>query len=181
MIRRLSLVGVATLLAAVVAAASAYAAVLCSNPSGSVFVRTACKAHETQLDPAALGLVGPQGPSGPPGPAGPTGPTGPANVVVRFVDTDTPSGSNDSATASCNPGERATGGGRVAALGRLRSDVLLRARWGSGREQWHSHRLALLVVPEQRHYRDDQGVRRLRELIGAGRGARGQGARGERR
>ena len=37
-------------------AVSAHAAVLCSNPSGSVFVRAACKGNETQLDPAALGL-----------------------------------------------------------------------------------------------------------------------------
>ena len=41
------------------------AAVLCSNPSGSVFVRDSCKGNETQLNPAALGLVGPAGPAGP--------------------------------------------------------------------------------------------------------------------
>lgn len=41
--------------------------VLCSNPSGSVFVRQQCHANEQQLDPGALGLVGPQGPPGPPG------------------------------------------------------------------------------------------------------------------
>jgi hypothetical protein len=38
--------------------APADAAVLCSNPSGSVFVRAQCKANEQQLDPAALGLGG---------------------------------------------------------------------------------------------------------------------------
>ena len=41
--------------------APADADVLCSNPSGSVFVRTQCKANERQLDPVALGLVEPQG------------------------------------------------------------------------------------------------------------------------
>ncbi len=39
--------------------ASADAAVLCSNPSGSVFVREQCQANEQQLDPVALGF-GPQ-------------------------------------------------------------------------------------------------------------------------
>ena len=34
----------------------ANAAVLCANPSGSVFVREACKGNETTLDAAALGL-----------------------------------------------------------------------------------------------------------------------------
>ncbi len=58
--------------------ASVDAAVLCANPSGSVFVRDACKASETQLNAAALGLVGRPGPPGPTGPAGPAGATGPA-------------------------------------------------------------------------------------------------------
>jgi len=31
--------------------------VLCSNPSGSVFVREHCKANEQQLDPVALGFA----------------------------------------------------------------------------------------------------------------------------
>ncbi len=44
-------------------------AVLCSNLSGSVFVRQQCRENEQQLDPVALGLVGPQGPAGPPGPS----------------------------------------------------------------------------------------------------------------
>jgi hypothetical protein len=37
--------------------APADAAVLCVNLSGSVFVRTQCKGNETQLNPAALGLI----------------------------------------------------------------------------------------------------------------------------
>ena len=40
------------------------AAVLCSNPSGSLSVRAACKGSEQRLDPAALGLQGPAGLSG---------------------------------------------------------------------------------------------------------------------
>lgn len=62
-------------------AVSVDAAVLCANPSGSVFVRAQCNSNEQQLNPAALGLVGPQGPAGPTGatgPAGPQGATGPA-------------------------------------------------------------------------------------------------------
>lgn len=57
--------------------APAEADVLCTNPSGSVFVRTQCKGSEIQLNPVALGLVGPPGPQGPAGPAGPPGPEGP--------------------------------------------------------------------------------------------------------
>src|SRR5262249_15275791 len=40
------------------------AAVLCANASGSVFVRAQCMGNEQQLDPVALGLVGPSGISG---------------------------------------------------------------------------------------------------------------------
>lgn len=47
--------------------------VLCSNASGSVFVRLECSGNEQQLDPVALGLVGPQGPAGPQGPSGVSG------------------------------------------------------------------------------------------------------------
>lgn len=41
------------------AAAAAGQSVLCANRSGSVFVRAQCLPAEQQLDPAALGLVGP--------------------------------------------------------------------------------------------------------------------------
>jgi hypothetical protein len=61
---------------AVAAAAPLEAAVLCANPSGSVFVRDVCKANEVTLNAAALGLVGPAGPAGPTGATGPAGPTG---------------------------------------------------------------------------------------------------------
>lgn len=60
------------------------AEVLCSGKNGAVFVRAQCAKNETQLDPVALGLVGPRGPQGqaglqgPAGPQGPDGPQGPA-------------------------------------------------------------------------------------------------------
>lgn len=57
-------------------ASPAEALVLCVNSSGSVVVRDTCRPGTTQLDPAAVGLVGPAGPQGPAGPAGPQGPTG---------------------------------------------------------------------------------------------------------
>lgn len=57
-------------------ASYAEALVLCVNPSGSVFVSSACKGSQVQLDPAAVGLVGPPGPQGPQGIQGPAGPTG---------------------------------------------------------------------------------------------------------
>ena len=65
-------------LAMVASAPSAEALVLCVNSSGSVAVLEQCKSGMVQLDPAAVGLVGPAGPQGPTGPAGPQGPTGPA-------------------------------------------------------------------------------------------------------
>jgi hypothetical protein len=52
------------------------------------------------------GAPGPQGAQGPAGPAGARGPAGATNVVVRSG----PMALGDS-TASCNPGERAVGGG----------------------------------------------------------------------
>jgi hypothetical protein len=57
------------------------AAVLCSNPSGSVFVRSQCNGNEQQLNPIALELVGPQGPAGPTGATGPAGPAGPMGAT----------------------------------------------------------------------------------------------------
>jgi hypothetical protein len=54
---------------------SAEALVLCANASGSVVALDQCKPGTTQLDPAALGLVGPAGAQGPAGPAGARGPS----------------------------------------------------------------------------------------------------------
>jgi hypothetical protein len=63
------------LFALVAGVSSADALVLCANASGSVVALAACKPGMTQLDPAALGLVGPAGAQGPAGPAGPRGPS----------------------------------------------------------------------------------------------------------
>jgi hypothetical protein len=45
--------------------------VLCKNKKGVLAARSGCKGKETQVDPAALGLVGPKGDKGDMGPAGP--------------------------------------------------------------------------------------------------------------
>src|SRR5262249_53517838 len=65
------------------------AQVLCTNASGAVFLRPACRDNETRLDPVALALTGPPGPVGPQGPAGPAGPTGPkgeAGISEAYTD-----------------------------------------------------------------------------------------------
>jgi hypothetical protein len=55
---------------------------LCAKlSSGALFVRVACLKGEFQLNPVALGLVGPKGDTGPAGPIGPAGPTGPAGAA----------------------------------------------------------------------------------------------------
>ncbi len=72
---------VAVLLVMTIAAGYVEAAVLCANPSGSVFLRATCNGSEIKLDPVALGLVGPPGPAGPPGPPGPARAQGPAGPV----------------------------------------------------------------------------------------------------
>lgn len=76
-----SVLTLAALLIVTAMPAMVEAAVLCANPSGSIFVRTACKSGETALDPATLGLVGPPGPAGPRGEAGPAGPMGPIGAT----------------------------------------------------------------------------------------------------
>ena len=56
--------------------------------------------------------AGPRGPRGPQGAAGPQGPAGATHVTVREG-----SATTGTSTASCNPGERATGGGAFASDG----------------------------------------------------------------
>ena len=48
----------------------AHADVLCKNKKGVLASRTTCKSKETQIDPAALGLIGPKGDKGDKGDAG---------------------------------------------------------------------------------------------------------------
>jgi len=87
------LLGMIVLVASV---SSAEALVLCASKSGSVAVLEKCRAGMTQIDPAAVGLVGPageqgpagpageQGPAGPPGAQGPAGPAGPSNAYTNY-------------------------------------------------------------------------------------------------
>jgi hypothetical protein len=81
-----------TILSFLLSAATAHSAALCAKPRAdgsyntSVKLREVCKAHETTLDPAALGLRGPQGEQGPAGPQGAVGPQGApfdANTFTR--------------------------------------------------------------------------------------------------
>lgn len=70
------------------------------------------------------GDAGATGPTGPTGPSGPTGAAGATNVVVRTEETSDPvSGSGGAPEASCDEGERATGGG-VAILGAEAGDYV---------------------------------------------------------
>src|SRR5262249_3653108 len=67
------------LLALLVVPATVQAVSLCAKPksdgtfNATVKIRETCKAGETTLDPATLGLQGSPGPTGPPGPSGPPG------------------------------------------------------------------------------------------------------------
>jgi hypothetical protein len=63
--------------AVVIGGSNLRADVLCASASGSLTIAAQCKPGTTQVNPAALGLVGPAGPAGPAGPTGPTGPAGP--------------------------------------------------------------------------------------------------------
>ncbi len=88
--------GLLGVVALVASASSAEALVLCANKSGSVAVLEKCRAGMTQIDPTAVGLVGPageqgpagpageQGPAGPPGAPGPVGPAGPSNAYANY-------------------------------------------------------------------------------------------------
>ena len=75
----------AVTLASLIVAAPLHAAVLCAKKKGSLAMRDACKPKETQVDPAALGLVGPQGPQGPQGPAGTPAAVAFAHIINGFL------------------------------------------------------------------------------------------------
>ena len=76
-----------------------------------------CKENEQHVHWSQSGAPGPAGPQGEPGPEGPTGPTGPqgpaspTNLVIREGPVSDPGGTS---VASCNAGDRATGGGGTA-------------------------------------------------------------------
>lgn len=80
MVRKAALY-VASVVVVVGMASHAEALVLCVNPASLLTARAACIAGERLLNPAAVGLVGPQGPAGPAGPTGPVGPAGPMGAV----------------------------------------------------------------------------------------------------
>ena len=75
-------IGATALLALV---GSSQADVLCKNKKGILAARTACKGKETAINPAALGLVGPQGAQGTQGPQGAQGAKGDAGPASRWV------------------------------------------------------------------------------------------------
>jgi hypothetical protein len=71
----------AVLLAIGFSAIATDAAILCAKKNGLVALRdSTCKKKETQVDPIALGLQGPQGPQGPQGLQGPAGADGTARA-----------------------------------------------------------------------------------------------------
>jgi hypothetical protein len=76
-----------------------------------------CKTSEQHVHWSQVGPPGPQGDTGPQGPPGPEGaqglqgPAGPTNLVIREGPTSDFGGTS---VASCNAGERATGGGGSA-------------------------------------------------------------------
>lgn len=81
-----------------------------------------CESSELAVTWSERGQPGPQGPAGPAGPEGPAGaegPQGPAGAVnsVTVRSTEQTGSGTQNATASCLPGERATGGGVELVLG----------------------------------------------------------------
>ncbi len=84
-------------------AATAHATVLCRRKSGAVVARAdQCRAKETPIDPASLGLVGP---------TGPTGSTGPTGAVSEYVRADvTLRGTYDVSGIAADVGDYATDG-----------------------------------------------------------------------
>lgn len=95
---------------------TAYAASLPRNSVGTKQLKrnavTTAKVKNRSL--RAQDFARGQLPAGARGPAGPAGPAGATNVTVRES-----APANGTATASCNPGERATGGGGSSPPGYL--------------------------------------------------------------
>jgi hypothetical protein len=105
-------------------AGNARAVVLCARPRAdgsfntTIKIRQACSAHETQLEPGALGLQGPKGdkgdagapgdpgPQGLPGLQGPPGVVNPAQIYTRAGTHTVQSGTCDCASVQCDsPGD----------------------------------------------------------------------------
>ncbi len=104
------LVAVVALVAALCGGAVAGVAVHALNKKEKKQVKRISKRQAHKLDKRIELLPGPRGPQGAPGPQGDPGAT---TVVVRSADSDpgTLAGTSETATAHCNPGEVAVGGG----------------------------------------------------------------------
>ena len=89
------------------------AAMLCSNPSGSVFVREQCKKNEQQLNPIELGLVG-------------------SIYVVQSPLVTTEIGDYGTATAACDAGDRVLGGGHLTGA----SHIYVGRSWPDTDSSW---------------------------------------------
>jgi hypothetical protein len=87
------------------------------HQGGTLYKARKCAKHDTELSWNKLGprgLQGPlglQGPQGPQGVAGTNGTNGATSVVVRTTTQSLAAGGSAQMNVSCNPGERATGGG----------------------------------------------------------------------
>ena len=95
------------------------ASVLCSNrKSGQVTLRpTACKAKETAVDPADIGLMGPPGPTGAPGAPGANGAAGAGAIMITGNAPGDPTSMSLSSTAQtvCSLAFNAAGPGTIVA------------------------------------------------------------------
>jgi hypothetical protein len=98
------------------------------GPSG----KAAAKKKAKPGPPGPAGPQGAQGPQGPQGPAGANGTNGTngtngaTNVTTRSTPLTVNAQTQNSATAQCNPGERATGGGWSQAMGDAANTLILR-------------------------------------------------------
>jgi Collagen triple helix repeat (20 copies) len=120
--RRYALSGLA-LVTAVALVSTAIAGGVPGAGSGDERATTAAKKKKPKAKPGPPGPAGPAGAQGIQGIAGPTGPTGATgttgtngtngatNATVRTAGLTVNANSTNNATASCNGGEKATGGG----------------------------------------------------------------------
>jgi len=126
------------------AAAATHADVLCRKRNGALAARASCTRTESQVDPAALGLVGPRGQDGLTGPTGATG-APPDGFVVAFarIRADGTLASFGGSRTTVAAAQRAVGAGPgdyvVTFLGDYPADV-----WGE--------RLTVLASAESRSF-----------------------------
>lgn len=108
---------------------AADAAVLCATRKGAVKLRETCRARETAVDAAAVGLQGPQGPPGAKGDRGEPGPS-----AHTFADSGTDGitlGPDDvvvTSTAEQLPNASGAVGGPLTVPGRVRFSIVAAVR-----------------------------------------------------